>query len=88
MYNAFAEKYGADFTEDTDVCRPDLTRNGKWYISLPGIVYKTLIAAGVPEKNIVRSDICTCCEKNKKLYFSHRREKGQTGAMSGFIMLK
>ncbi|MBE7064276.1 MAG: laccase domain-containing protein [Ruminococcaceae bacterium] len=88
VYNAFAEKYGADFSEDTDVCRPDLTRTGKWYISLPGIVCKTLIAAGVPEKNIVRSGICTCCVENKDKYFSHRREKGNTGAMSGFIMLK
>lgn len=88
VYNAFAEKYGTDFTEDIDVCRPDLTRKGKWYISLPGIVYKTLLLAGVPTKNIVRSGICTCCADNKEKYFSHRREKGNTGAMSGFIMLK
>jgi len=88
VYEAFAADFGKTFTEDNGICRPDLTRKGKWYISLPGIVYKTLIEAGVPGENIVRSGICTCCEENRDRYFSHRREHGKTGAMSGFIMMK
>ncbi|MBQ8164538.1 MAG: peptidoglycan editing factor PgeF [Clostridia bacterium] len=88
VYEAFAEEFGKEFTDDLSVCRPDLTRKGKWYISLPGIVYKTLIAAGVLPGNIIRSGVCTCCEENRDKYFSHRREHGKTGAMSGFIMLK
>lgn len=88
VYGAFTKSFGSEFTDDTNVCRADLTRKGKWYISLPGLVYKTLIDAGVKESNIVKSGICTCCKENCGRYFSHRRENGKTGAMSGFIMLK
>lgn len=88
VYDAFREKFGETFTEDVNMCRADSVRKGKWYISLPDIVYKTLIDAGVKEENIVKSGICTCCAENSGKYFSHRREQGKTGAMSGFIMLK
>lgn len=88
VYDAFAEKFGEDFTGSANMCRADSERKGKWFISLPDIVYKTLIDAGVKENNIVKSGICTCCKENRDKYFSHRREHGKTGAMSGFIMLK
>lgn len=88
VYEAFTETFGKKFSENPSACKKDETRDGKWYISLPEIVRMTLLDAGVLHENIVYSGICTCCEANKDKYFSHRREKGKTGAMSGFIMLK
>jgi copper oxidase (laccase) domain-containing protein len=42
-----------------------------------------LAAAGVPQKNITLSDLCTCC--NSDLLWSHRATKGHRGTMSAFM---
>lgn len=44
-----------------------------------------LIQSGVSIKNITLSGNCTCCEQ--ELFFSHRRDKGNTGGMAAFIEL-
>lgn len=44
-----------------------------------------LIDAGVPEKNIEISRLCTACRTD--LFYSHRAEKGVTGRFGGIIML-
>ncbi len=44
-----------------------------------------IIRAGVPSVNITAADLCTYNEES--LFFSHRRDKGRTGAMAAFIML-
>ena len=46
----------------------------------------TLLEAGVPDKNISVTDICTCC--NPELLFSHRASRGRRGNFGGFIMIK
>lgn len=45
-----------------------------------------LMGAGVQEKNITISGLCTCC--NEDLFFSHRRDKGSTGSLSAIMELK
>lgn len=45
----------------------------------------TLTEAGVPEKNISVTDICTAC--NPELLFSHRASHGKRGNIGAFIML-
>ena len=85
VFNAFSEIYGKVFTENETVCRPVPGKENKWLVSLPEIVYITLVEAGLREDNITKSNICTCCEENKNIFFSHRREKGKTGAMTGMI---
>lgn len=42
-----------------------------------------LLKAGVMEKNIKVSNICTSCDHEH--FFSHRRDKGKTGRMLSFI---
>jgi polyphenol oxidase len=46
----------------------------------------TLRSIGVLEENISISGLCTCC--NEDLFFSHRRDKGNTGSLSAIIELK
>lgn len=41
---------------------------------------------GVLKKNIFNIDQCTSCEND--IFFSYRAEKGETGRMVGFIMIK
>ena len=38
---------------------------------------------GIPAENITVSDLCTHCNEN--LFYSHRRDKGMTGAMASMI---
>lgn len=45
-----------------------------------------LVETGVLEQNITYSDLCTVC--NEELFFSHRRDKGNTGSLSAIIELK
>jgi purine-nucleoside/S-methyl-5'-thioadenosine phosphorylase / adenosine deaminase len=47
---------------------------------------RQLLEAGVREKNIWISDLCTSCRTD--LLFSHRKEKGVTGRMVGAIGIK
>lgn len=46
----------------------------------------TLREAGVQEKNIFVTDICTAC--NPKVLFSHRASHGKRGNLGAFIMLR
>jgi len=48
--------------------------------------YWQLIKAGVPEKNIFVNEICTA--DHPGLFFSYRRDKGNTGRMAAIFMLK
>lgn len=52
-----------------------------WYAN-----YCVFREAGVPEKNIEVTDVCTCC--NPDLLFSHRASKGVRGNLGAFLMLK
>lgn len=42
--------------------------------------------SGVPELSIQDSGYCVCC--HRELFFSYRRDNGDTGRQMGFIMLK
>lgn len=44
-----------------------------------------LLEQGVPEKNITVSGYCTKC--NEDLFFSYRRDKGNTGSLSAIMQL-
>ena len=45
-----------------------------------------LMEAGVPEKQISVSCVCTCC--NSELLFSHRATGGKRGNLNGFLEIK
>lgn len=48
-------------------------------LDLAGANRSQLVAAGVPGRNIVTSELCTACRTD--LFFSHRRERGRTGRL-------
>lgn len=58
---------------------------GKWKLDLAAAVKLQLEASGVPPENIETSQQCVCC--TQELFFSYRRDKGETGRHLGFIML-
>ena len=59
---------------------------GKWRLDLVAANYRLLLAAGLTENNISISSRCVSCEHD--LFFSYRRNNGDTGRQMGFIMLK
>ena len=58
---------------------------GKYQLDLWEAVKCALLDAGVQEKNIHVTDICTCC--NKDLLYSHRGLHGRRGSLAAFMML-
>lgn len=59
---------------------------GKWKLDLAAANRGLLAAAGVPASAIRTAEMCVCCQR--ELFFSYRRDKGETGRQMGFIMLK
>jgi len=62
------------------------TGPGKWRLDLVVANRSQLIAAGLAEENVETTPLCVSCEHD--LFFSHRRDNGETGRQMGFIMLK
>jgi YfiH family protein len=58
----------------------------KWRLDLAGANRHLLLSAGLPSPAIQTADMCVCCQR--ELFFSYRRDKGETGRQMGFIMLK
>ncbi len=59
---------------------------GKWSLDLALANRMQLVDAGVAISSIQTAGQCVCC--HKELYFSYRRDAGETGRQIGFIMLK
>ncbi len=61
------------------------TVKDKYKIDLQGIIKQTIINAGVLEKNIELSNLCTMC--NSDIFFSHRVMGNDRGSLAGIISL-
>lgn len=61
-------------------------QNEKYCIDLQQIIRKVLMDGGVPEENILLSDVCTKC--NKDVFFSYRGDQRKTGSLAAVMMLK
>ena len=61
-------------------------KHDKYMLDLPYINKMQLIDAGVLEKNIEMSDICTACEVDN--FFSYRQEQGCSGRFMSMITLQ
>lgn len=59
---------------------------GKWGLDLAAANRRQLLETGIIEENISESGQCVSC--NPDLFFSYRRDQGDTGRQMGFIMLK
>lgn len=57
--------------------------NGKYMLDLKSIVKTQLLTEGLKEENIDMTVICTACSND--LFFSHRKQKGKSGLLGGFI---
>ncbi len=85
VWDPFRQSFPERMT-DVRYCRSHPDQMDKWFLSLPDFVCATLCEAGVPPENISVAPICTACRPDR--YFSHRRDKGRTGAMAGVIALR
>ncbi|OEH91180.1 peptidoglycan editing factor PgeF [Bacillus solimangrovi] len=59
--------------------------NGKSQLDLKQLNAQLLLHAGIREENLEVSTHCTSCQK--ALFFSHRRDEGNTGRMFGVIAM-
>lgn len=71
------------FTAESAICE---TEKGQYQLDLKEVNRLLLIHCGIPEENISVSGLCT--ERERELFFSHRRDKGKTGRMMSFIGMK
>jgi polyphenol oxidase len=62
-----------------------ITNDGKCHVDLELCCLAQLLESGIEAQNITRSGLCTSCRKD--LFFSYRRDKGDTGAMAAIIEL-
>jgi YfiH family protein len=59
---------------------------GKWKLDLAAANHRQFLHAGLLKENIESSSHCVACEHD--LFFSYRRDGGNTGRNMGFIMLR
>jgi YfiH family protein len=59
--------------------------NGKFMLNLQEMNRQIMIKAGILPTNIEVSKLCTSCRSD--LFYSHRKEKGETGRMVAWIGL-
>ena len=57
----------------------------KYYLNLHAANRINMLHAGIPQRNVHVTDICTCC--NPDLLFSHRASKGKRGGLCGYMMI-
>ncbi len=82
--NSFNSYYPEIFLKDLSLC---ISKNNKGYfVNLWNLNKIQLLCAGLQNKNIVSSEICTSCHND--LFFSYRKENRVTGRMGAIFMLK
>lgn len=80
-----AEEFEAEYGKSSEVVYED-TVSGKYLVDLWEANRLNLVKSGLKAENIIISGLCTCC--NETLFFSHRRDKGQTGSMAALMTIK
>jgi len=78
----------ADWLTKENIINEVVTTKEKnsWQIDLKKANYFQLINEGIKDQNIFTSPECTV--DNPNIYFSHCRDKGETGRMAAIFMLK
>lgn len=61
----------------------NLIRENQYRLDLKELNKQILIDAGIKEKNILITKLCTSC--NHEDFFSHRKDQGKTGRMISFM---
>ncbi len=66
--------------------KPPEIPDGRFYIDLKGVNRALLENAGIKKENIFSHEICTFCAKD--LFYSYRRDCGDTGRMAALAFIK
>lgn len=74
-----------NFLEDHPASVSPSSRDNKWFLDLSSVCESNLLCQGIDADNIEHSGFCTSC--NNDLFFSYRKEKGQTGRFATGIAL-
>jgi polyphenol oxidase len=61
----------------------NLIKDGQYTLNLKEVNRQILLNAGVPDENILITELCSSCDKEE--FFSHRRDNGSTGRMLSYI---
>lgn len=61
-------------------------RQGRLYVDLSRACVLDMVKSGLAPENITVSDLCTYADS--RLFFSHRRDHGKTGAMAAVMELR
>ncbi|GFN35982.1 peptidoglycan editing factor PgeF [Tepidimicrobium xylanilyticum] len=77
-----ADKFDERYKEFSNIIEQ---KDGKLYLDLWKLNYLLLTIKGIPERNIILSNICTSC--NTEVFYSYRKEKGTKGRMIAAIGL-
>ena len=77
LYNNFINRFGMSDAFVHDGC--------KYFIDLVQVNSLTLQECGIKQENIIKSDICTCC--NTDLLYSHRGQGPQRGIFATVVEL-
>jgi hypothetical protein len=64
----------------------DITEDGKGYFNLWEANKVQLLEQNIPEQNIEVAKLCTCCRSD--IFFSSRKDNGETGRFAAGIMMK
>jgi hypothetical protein len=59
---------------------------GQWRLDLRQSCLLQLQQAGLAPQAISAVEECTCC--HREMFFSYRRDRGQTGRQMGFMLLR
>lgn len=78
------DKFNENFKDISTILKE--MNNGKWKLDLWEANKIALEEQGVPRENITISETCTSC--NSDIFFSYRKDDGNTGRMAAAIMLK
>lgn len=69
--------------EDVDTKPYNQISDNQFQLDLKELNKQILVKAGIPHENIMITDFCTSCHTD--YFFSHRRDRGNTGRMMSFI---
>lgn len=78
----FLEVFGEGYGDELLYAK----EHGKYQLNLHKACEITLLEAGIKEKHLDVTDLCTCC--NPDFFFSHRASHGMRGNLAGVMMIK
>jgi polyphenol oxidase len=83
IVNDYVINFVENTLEDVEKKPYNTIKEGQYTLDLQELNKIILLKAGVPEKNIQMTKLCSSCDQSE--FFSHRRDQGKTGRMLSYI---